>query len=56
MSAPPSMIIAALDVFERKVQPHNLVRSGAVARDSEAKHLLEMLREARLYMEEREAR
>ncbi len=55
MNAPPSQIIAALDVLERRVKPFNLIKGGAVAKDSEAKHLLEMVREARLYIEEREA-
>lgn len=51
MNAPTSQIIAGLDVLERKVTPHNLIKSGAVAKESEAKHLLEMIREARLYIE-----
>lgn len=55
MTAPPSMIVAALDTIERRVTPHNLIKSGAVAKDSEAKHLLEMIREARLYIEEAES-
>lgn len=54
MNAPPSMIVAALDTLERRVTAHNLIKSGAVTKDSEAKHLLEMVREARLYIEERE--
>lgn len=56
MNAPPSQIISALDAIERKVRPFNLIKSGAVAKDSEAKHLLEMVREARLYIEENETR
>lgn len=47
--------MAALDVIERKVRPFNLIKSGAVAKDSEARHLLDMIREARLYIEENEA-
>lgn len=56
MNAPPSQIIAALDTIERRVTPHNLIKSGAVTKDSEAKHLLEMVREARLYIEENNSR
>lgn len=54
MNAPPSQIIAALDVLERRLKPFNLIKSGAVTKESEAKHLLEMVREARLYIEENE--
>lgn len=53
MNAPPSQIIAALDVLERKIRPFNLIKSGAVSKESEAKHLLEMIREARLYIEDK---
>lgn len=56
MNAPPSQIIAALDVLERRVTPFNLIKGGAVSKDSEAKHLLEMVREARLYIENAEER
>ena len=56
MNAPPSQIIAGLDVLERRVSPHNLIKSGAVSKESEAKHLLEMIREARLYIEQSEDR
>lgn len=55
MNAPRSQIIAALDVLERRVKPFNLIKSGAVTKDAEAKHLLEMLREARLYIEMHDA-
>lgn len=56
MNAPPTQIVAALDALERKVTPFNLIKSGAVSKDSEAKYLLEMIREARLYIEVAEDR
>lgn len=51
MSAHPSQIIMALDTIEKRVTPHNLIKSGAVTREAEAKHLLEMVREAKQFIE-----
>lgn len=53
MSAHPSQIIAALDVIEKRITPHSLIKSGAVTREAEAKHLLEMVREAKNFIEEK---
>ncbi len=53
MNAPVSQILAGLDVIERRITPHHLIKSGAVTKESEAKHLLEMIREARLFIEEK---
>lgn len=56
MNAPPSQIIAALDVLERRLKTFNLIKSGAVTKESEARHLLDMVREARLYIEDSDTR
>jgi len=49
---PLSMQIEALRILGNKVTPHHLVRSGAVPREVEAKHLLDMLEDARQSLEE----
>lgn len=53
MTAHPSQIIMALETIERRVTAHNLIKSGAVAKESEAKHLLAMIKEAKQFIEER---
>jgi hypothetical protein len=44
--------IDGIKVLARVLSPHHLMRSGAVARESEAHHLCEMLKDAAKSLEE----
>lgn len=46
MSAPVSMQVDALRCLAKVLSPRHLMRSGAVARESEAKHLVQMIKDA----------
>jgi len=52
MNAPVSQILSGLDVLERRLTPHHLIKSGAFTKESEAKYLLELLRDARIFIED----
>jgi len=46
------MQIEALRILGNKVTPHHLVRSGAVPREVEAKHLIDLLKDAEQSLKE----
>ena len=46
MSAPISQQIDGLRILAKRMSPRQLMKSGAIARESEALHLINMIRDA----------
>lgn len=52
MTAPVHHQVDALRVLARVLSPRQLMKAGAIARESEAQHLIMMLKDAALTLEE----
>lgn len=52
MTAPIHQQVDGLKVLARVLSPRQLMKAGAIARESEASHLLMMLKDAALTLEE----